>query len=106
MREEPISVWEKLEEEWTRDSKLGKRTEAVRVSNSKRNRSTDMGKSSSQSTDVNEFVSVTDVDESIKERERQQSRSSDSVRGCSLLSLGNVINPDCQINLYRDRIAF
>ena len=83
MREEPISVWMRLEEDWTRDFQDGKLTivcitKTVDANNIKSKGTTDM-KSKGGTTDINNFVSITDINDSLSEKERRKSRSSNSV---------------------------
>ena len=83
MREEPISVWMRLEEDWTRDFQDGKRTKAVCITKTVETNNikiVDTNKTKSKgTTDINSFVSITDINESLSEKERRNSRSSNSV---------------------------
>ena len=75
MREEPISVWMRLEEDWTRDFLDGKLTKAVCMT-----KTMDANNIKSKgTTDINNFVSITDINDSLSEKERRKSRSSNSV---------------------------
>ena len=85
MREEPISVWMRLEEDWTRDFLDGNLTKAVCITKTvdanhikSKGPTTDM-KSKAGTTDINNFVSITDINDSLSEKEKRKSRSSNSV---------------------------